>query len=172
MLNRKLSTALSSVTMLFCASAAFAESPVQKGETLESLSKVKIETTINGQAGSFAQMGIPSNVVAQAIAQNAVIDVQAQTLTVNQSASPSSSVATTPQLQTGNLSADVQHQINQTAVAVPADIEQIDPNAAALPATEQNLVNPDAQAQPTQTQPMNDVQQLGDVEPNVATPLQ
>lgn len=36
--------------------SAFAESPVQAGETLESLSKVKVSTTVNGQPGSLNEL--------------------------------------------------------------------------------------------------------------------
>ena len=36
--------------------AAFAETPVQAGETLESLSQVKVTTTVNGQPGSLAEL--------------------------------------------------------------------------------------------------------------------
>ena len=35
---------------------AFAEPPIQAGDTLESLSKVKISTTINGQTGSLQEL--------------------------------------------------------------------------------------------------------------------
>ncbi len=35
---------------------AFAEAPVQAGETLESLSQVKVSTTVNGQPGSIADL--------------------------------------------------------------------------------------------------------------------
>jgi hypothetical protein len=35
---------------------AFAEQPVQAGETLESLSKAKVTTTINGQPGSLEEL--------------------------------------------------------------------------------------------------------------------
>ena len=46
--------ALSLMTGLsFTSIAAFAEPPVQAGETLESLSKVKVTTTVNGQPGSL-----------------------------------------------------------------------------------------------------------------------
>ena len=46
--------ALSLMTGLSVASvAAFAEPPVQAGETLESLSKAKVTTTVNGQPGSL-----------------------------------------------------------------------------------------------------------------------
>ncbi|OTG84452.1 hypothetical protein B9T33_01290 [Acinetobacter sp. ANC 5054] len=36
--------------------AAFAEPPIQPGDTLESLSKVKIVTTVNGQPGSIEEL--------------------------------------------------------------------------------------------------------------------
>lgn len=36
--------------------SVFAEPPIQAGDTLESLSKVKISTTINGQAGSLQEL--------------------------------------------------------------------------------------------------------------------
>ncbi|QIO07754.1 hypothetical protein [Acinetobacter lanii] len=46
--------ALSLMTGLsFASVSAFAEPPVQAGETLESLSKVKVTTTVNGQPGSL-----------------------------------------------------------------------------------------------------------------------
>ena len=35
---------------------AFAEQPVQAGETLESLSKAKVTTTVNGQPGSLEEL--------------------------------------------------------------------------------------------------------------------
>ncbi|GAA5001485.1 hypothetical protein GCM10023206_03980 [Acinetobacter puyangensis] len=76
----KIHSGLVSIATMVCASAAFAEPPLQPGDTLESLAQVKVETTINGQPGSLEQMGIPKQVIAQAIAQNAVIDIQNQTL--------------------------------------------------------------------------------------------
>ncbi|PSD39459.1 hypothetical protein, partial [Acinetobacter radioresistens] len=39
-----------------CSITAFAEPPVQPGDTLESLSKVRINTTVNGQPGSLSEM--------------------------------------------------------------------------------------------------------------------
>lgn len=48
---------LSLLTGLSMASvAAFAEPAVQAGETLESLSKVKVTTTVNGQPGSLQEL--------------------------------------------------------------------------------------------------------------------
>lgn len=49
--------ALSLLTGLSVASvSAFAEPPVQAGETLESLSKAKVTTTVNGQPGSLKEL--------------------------------------------------------------------------------------------------------------------
>ncbi|MEJ8024901.1 hypothetical protein WKH82_05420, partial [Acinetobacter baumannii] len=39
-----------------CSMAALAESAVQPGDTLESLSKVKVTTTVNGQPGSISDL--------------------------------------------------------------------------------------------------------------------
>lgn len=42
--------------LTFASMTAFAEPPVQAGETLESLSKVKVSTTVNGQPGSLNEL--------------------------------------------------------------------------------------------------------------------
>ena len=76
----KMTLGLSAIIVATFATSAFAEPPIQPGDTLESLSKATVQTTINGQPGSLEQMGIPKQVIAQAIAQNAVIDLQARTL--------------------------------------------------------------------------------------------
>lgn len=41
---------------IFTVTATFAEPAVQPGETLESLSQVKVSTTVNGQPGSLADL--------------------------------------------------------------------------------------------------------------------
>lgn len=41
---------------MFTATAVFAEPAVQPGETLESLSQAKVNTTVNGQPGSLADL--------------------------------------------------------------------------------------------------------------------
>ena len=76
----KMTLGLSAIVAAMFATSAFAEPPIQPGDTLESLSKATVQTTINGQPGSLEQMGIPKQVIAQAIAQNAVIDLQVRTL--------------------------------------------------------------------------------------------
>ena len=76
----KMTLGLSAIAAAMFATSAFAEPPIQPGDTLESLSKATVQTTINGQPGSLEQMGIPKQVIAQAIAQNAVIDLQVRTL--------------------------------------------------------------------------------------------
>lgn len=42
--------------LTFASMTAFAEPPVQAGETLESLSKAKVTTTVNGQPGSLNEL--------------------------------------------------------------------------------------------------------------------
>lgn len=76
----KMTLGLSAIVAAMFATSASAEPPIQPGDTLESLSKATVQTTINGQPASLEQMGIPKQVIAQAIAQNAVIDLQARTL--------------------------------------------------------------------------------------------
>ena len=76
----KMTLGLSAIVAAMFATSASAEPPIQPGDTLESLSKATVQTTINGQPGSLEQMGIPKQVIAQTIAQNAVIDLQARTL--------------------------------------------------------------------------------------------
>ena len=76
----KMILGLSAIATAMFASSAFAEPPIQPSDTLESLSKATVQTTINGQPGSLEQMSIPKQVISQAIAQNAVIDLQARTL--------------------------------------------------------------------------------------------
>lgn len=67
---------LSLITGLMSATA-FAEPPIQPGDTLESLSKVKVMTTVNGQAGSIQDLVasgqiriVDANQVASASTQN------------------------------------------------------------------------------------------------------
>lgn len=75
--------------------SAFAEPPVQAGETLESLSKAKVSTTVNGQPGSLndllssgqIKLVNDSNTTAAAQtapAQGAVAEPQAQPAQVEQ----------------------------------------------------------------------------------------
>ena len=43
--------------------AAFAEPPIHPGDTLESLSKVKVVTTVNGQPGSIEELVVKLNLL-------------------------------------------------------------------------------------------------------------
>lgn len=92
---------LSLVTGLMSATA-FAEPPIQSGDSLESLSKVVITTTVNGQAGSIqdlvssgqiqivdanqASQGESTQVDAEATAQPQVTDAAALQTSTEQSA--------------------------------------------------------------------------------------
>ncbi|OUY09075.1 hypothetical protein [Acinetobacter populi] len=123
----KIHSGLVSFATMICASAVFAEPPLQPGDTLESLSQVKVETTINGQPGSLEQMGIPKQIIAQAIEQNAVIDIENRTLiaasSVSQAGADESLAHTQPS------STDIQAQAENPVVVsddpnVLAQIEQ------------------------------------------------
>lgn len=87
------------------AASAFAEPPVQAGETLESLSKAKVTTTVNGQPGSLnellasgqiklvndaaaAQTGSPAQAQAQAQAGVPTIEPEGNAAT-SEAAAPS-----------------------------------------------------------------------------------
>lgn len=97
-------------------SFAFAEPPIQPGDTLESLSRVKIETTVNGQAGSLEQMGITKEIIAQAISQNAVIDLQTRTLLPINHAQPSAVVE--PQVTMAPMNQALENTADETTTEV------------------------------------------------------
>lgn len=127
----KMTLGLSAIAAAMFATSAFAEPPIQPGDTLESLSKATVQTTINGQPGSLEQMGIPKQVIAQAIAQNAVIDVQARTLrpmnalvSSSTQASSQSPQATIHSMQSEQ-SAPVESEANisTTNVETPVNVE-------------------------------------------------
>ncbi|NNG81025.1 hypothetical protein [Acinetobacter sp. ANC 5378] len=116
---------LSLVTGLMSATA-FAEPAIQPGDSLESLSKVKVTTTVNGQAGSI---------------QDLVTSGQIRIVDASQiAAEPTQAGSETQQVQT-NLAADASQaapqaaNINTTAQAVEASPEQA--NAPALEQTTQ-----------------------------------
>lgn len=132
----KIHSGLVSFATMLCASAVFAEPPLQPGDTLESLSQVKVETTINGQPGSLEQMGISKQMIAQAIEQNAVIDLQNQTLIASSPANVTQTEQSlAQQVQPSSLTEDAQTQAS--APVVVSD----DPNV--LTQMEQQLVTED-----------------------------
>lgn len=110
----KMTLGLSAIIVATFATSAFAEPPIQPGDTLESLSKATVQTTINGQHGSLEQMGIPKQVIAQAIAQNAVIDVQARTLRpMNAPVSASTQVAHNVESMDDNVESELSAQASE-----------------------------------------------------------
>lgn len=121
----KMTLGLSAIIVATFATSAFAEPPIQPGDTLESLPIATVQTTVNDQPGSLEQMGIPKHVIAQAIAQNAVIDVQARTLRpMNAPVSASTQVAPQSAMQSEQ-SAPVEYAANtsSTNLEAPVNVE-------------------------------------------------
>lgn len=119
----KLKTLMGVMSLGAVTSLAFAEPPIQPGDTLESLSQVKIETTVNGQAGSLEQMGITKELIAQAISQNAVIDLQTRTLLPSTQAQPST-VVEPQQVANAPMEGSVNDSIASSAAIVStADVQ-------------------------------------------------
>lgn len=123
--------------------AAMAEPPLQPGDTLESLSQVKVSTTVNGQPGSIEELA--------ASGQIRVVQVQAPAAgSEAASADPNALAAEQPNAdlaaqQAGadseNLAAaqDAQNTLNQEQTAAQAQAPELAPaiengNAAALSA--------------------------------------
>ena len=137
--------------------AAMAEPPIQPGDTLESLSQVKVSTTVNGQPGSIEELA--------ANGQIRVVQVQAPAAgSETVSADPNAIAAEQPnadltaQQQAGadsaNLAAaqDAQNTLNQEQTAAQAQVpanESSDTaafNAPALTSSADAPVNADVAA--------------------------
>ena len=128
---------LSLVTGMMSATA-FAEPAIQPGDTLESLSKVKVSTAVNGQAGSIeelvasgqirivdaGQVATKSNVAGSETAAQAS---SASDATVAQS-SEMSEINTAAQVDSSSAQAN-ESAIEQTAQAVSDHVNQIQPNS-------------------------------------------
>lgn len=116
---------------------AFAEAPVQAGETLESLSQVKVSTTVNGQPGSIADL---------------VNSGKVQVIAGAQPSAPAMQPAPAPEMA-GGAEAPMQAPANAAmpapeAAAMPAPEEAAQPSGAAAPQA------PHANAMPEQPAPM------------------
>lgn len=116
---------------------AFAEAPVQAGETLESLSQVKVSTTVNGQPGSIADLVNSGKVQVIAAAQPSALAMQP---------------APAPEMA-GGAEAPMQSPANAAmpapeAAAIPAPEATAQPSGAAAPQA------PHANAMPEQPAPM------------------
>lgn len=94
---------LSLITGLMSATA-FAEPPIQAGDSLESLSKAKITTTVNGQAGSIQEL---------------VASGQIQIVDANQISGQNSQMATSA--ETGNLSTAVHSSTGNSQATAPVE---------------------------------------------------
>lgn len=130
---------LSLITGLMSATA-FAEPPIQPGDTLESLSKVKVMTTVNGQAGSIQDLVasgqiriVDANQVASASTQN-----------TSESVSPASTMQAPMQQATPE-----QQDVNSTAQMIEPPLDQSsDPahaQAAAVAPENTPAIQPDAE---------------------------
>lgn len=116
---------------------AFAEAPVQAGETLESLSQVKVSTTVNGQPGSIADL---------------VNSGKVQVIAGAQPSAPAMQPAPAPEMA-GGTEAPMQAPANAAmpapeAAAMPAPEATAQPSGAAAPQA------PHANAMPEQPAPM------------------
>lgn len=116
---------------------AFAEAPVQAGETLESLSQVKVSTTVNGQPGSIADL---------------VNSGKVQVIAGAQPSAPAMQPAPAPEMA-GGAEAPMQAPANAAmpapeAAAIPAPEATAQPSGAAAPQA------PHANAMPEQPAPM------------------
>lgn len=116
---------------------AFAEAPVQAGETLESLSQVKVSTTVNGQPGSIADL---------------VNSGKVQVIAGAQPSAPAMQPAPAPEMA-GGAEAPMQAPANAAmpapeAAAMPAPEATAQPSGAAAPQA------PHANAMPEQPVPM------------------
>ena len=130
---------LSLITGLMSATA-FAEPPIQPGDTLESLSKVKVMTTVNGQAGSIQDLVasgqiriVDANQVASASTQN-----------TSEAVSPASTMQPPMQQATPE-----QQDVNSTAQMIEPPLDQSsDPahaQAAAVAPENTPAIQPDAE---------------------------
>ncbi|WP_119026114.1 hypothetical protein [Acinetobacter soli] len=116
---------------------AFAEAPVQAGETLESLSQVKVSTTVNGQPGSIADL---------------VNSGKVQVIAGAQPSAPAMQPAPAPEMA-GGAEAPMQAPANAAmpapeAASMPAPEATAQPSGAAAPQA------PHANAMPEQPAPM------------------
>ena len=126
--------------------AAFAEQPVQPGETLESLSQAKITTTVNGQPGSLADL-VNSGKVQVISAQPTPVQAQpvnpqdesvAAPQGAVQPSAPTEAIDPNAPAQAMPESADAEQPAMQ---ALPADVQDQNLNAA----PEQPIMEPEAQ---------------------------
>lgn len=118
---------LSLVTGMMSATA-FAEPAIQPGDTLESLSKVKVNTTVNGQAGSIENLVASGQIRIVEAGQVAAESNLAGSETELQTSSATDN-STAP--QTADLNTPAQANapaIEQTAQAASENVDPMQPN--------------------------------------------
>ena len=128
---------LSLITGLMSATA-FAEPAIQAGDSLDSLSKVKVSTTVNGQAGSIQDL-VASGQIRIVDASQALA---APTQVGTEAAIPNHSTvnATTAQMASPAVEQANAPAIEQTAQVASENVEAMQPNAElATQQTEQAL---------------------------------
>ncbi|OTG69432.1 hypothetical protein B9T25_02315 [Acinetobacter sp. ANC 4470] len=134
---------LSLITGLMSATA-FAEPAIQPGDSLESLSKVKVTTTVNGQAGSIQDLVASGQIriidASQAISEPT--QAGAETNVQNHSASDSTTHMDTPAVEQTNTPA-----IEQTAQVTSE--EPIQPNAELAIQQAEQVLNQEVAVQPS-----------------------
>lgn len=125
---------LSLVTGMMSATA-FAEPAIQPGDTLESLSKVKVSTAVNGQAGSIEELVASGQIRIVDTGQVATKSNAAGSGTEAQASSASdatvaqsSEINTAAQVDSSSVQAN-ESAIEQTAQAVSDHVDQIQPNS-------------------------------------------
>lgn len=116
---------------------AFAEAPVQAGETLESLSQVKVSTTVNGQPGSIADL---------------VNSGKVQVIAGAQPSAPAMQPAPAPEMA-GGAEAPMQAPAN-AAMPAPEAAAMLAPEATTQPSGAAAPQAPHANAMPEQPAPM------------------
>lgn len=125
---------LSLVTGMMSA-MAFAEPAIQPGDTLESLSKVKVSTAVNGQAGSIEELVASGQirivdagqVTTKSNAAGSETAVQASSAS-DATVAQSSEINTAAQVDSSSAQAN-ESAIEQTAQAVSDHVDQIQPNS-------------------------------------------
>ena len=118
---------LSLITGLMSATA-FAEPAIQAGDSLDSLSKVKVSTTVNGQAGSIQDLVASGQIrivdANQALAAPNHVGTEAAIPNHSKAVNATTAQMASPAVEQANAPA-----IEQTAQVASENVEAIQPNA-------------------------------------------
>ena len=128
---------LSLITGLMSATA-FAEPAIQAGDSLESLSKVKVSTTVNGQAGSIQDLVASGQI--RILDASQALTAPTQVGTEVEIPNHSTVNATTAQMASPAVEQANAPAIEQTAQVASENVEAMQPNTElAAQQTEQNI---------------------------------